>query len=256
VIVHFGDRSFETFTFSKSVHSKGHDRLRLEHDFAAVADGASPLGPGWPDPGDYAEYSLNSLHENGKVGGDARSMWQDAIKRSARWPQFRAKQVSCAVAVVRSRTDRRIEVSVLGDCLVSVHLRQGTAELLTDSTIPRRDDKARAAATDPGDHTSRLLANRLQMNSDAGYWIFAGDPDAADHLVTRSYATGDIERFLVSTDGANSFRTDPHGNRDPVALFTNFGALSPSEFQSWLTHATEGNELDDDIGLIAAWSAG
>jgi hypothetical protein len=210
---------FDVDSLVVSHPGKGHDRVLVEDDFVGVADGATPLGTDWPNAGDFAATALRCLAERARDQSLARDFWSAAILAAAARTGAVQPRASCSAAVVRGIDDDRLEVSVLGDCTALIEVRGRTVRLY-DPTIQRLDhlvtayeDEARAAV---------LLRHRRLMNSPGGYWIFATDPAAADHLHTARVARHELSALLLHSDGLSAalgpFQPDASIN-DIVAAF-------------------------------------
>jgi hypothetical protein len=167
--------------------------------FAGVADGSTPLGPDWPDPGPLAEQALTELSRSSR--GPARrvsEVFDDAIRATRPLATAGAAESTCAVAAAWLDHDR-VSVGVLGDCLALLHRSDGSFTVLTDPSIARFDERAVQAAEE--DQLSVLQANRALANSAAGYWIYGADPAAAEHAVWTSAPIADIVAIFLCTDG-------------------------------------------------------
>jgi hypothetical protein len=214
---------------------KGHDRVTSSPAFWGVADGATPLQPEWPDPGHFADAALAALSEQFASNPSVAmtEIYRRAIE-TVRKIYLPKRLVSCAVAVASSRQDGRLSIGVLGDCVAEVSLRSGEVAVITDSRISEID--AHADLLEGPARADRRLANRLTMNSPAGYWIFALEPIAADHVKCADFVAEEVESFRLVTDGMLLSPRDPMGGlrADPEIInhcgdvgengrFTSFG---------------------------------
>jgi hypothetical protein len=123
------------------------------------------------------------------------------------------------VAVVR-RTGDTLEAAVIGDCTVTVLLLDGRHIVLTDdrlhqitSQLPARIqqfDRLRQGEGTIGDDVDRDLLQQVmshltsQVNRPGGgYWIAAGDPEAALQARTSAWYLPEVSEILLTTDGAS-----------------------------------------------------
>jgi len=198
----FGSTQIRTAAGRYSAPGKGHDRVMRGPDFLAVADGATPLHPSWPDAGDFAQSALALLCEYSQDDRlSIQQVWRAAIEMAAYSITVPAVQVSCAVAMARENNGCT-EVAVCGDCTAFIKMRNR-------STIEIRDERVRllnaeADASWGAGSVSKQHVREL-MNTDDGYWIFSINPVMTDHIVNVTAPTEDIDSILLFTDG---FLTD------------------------------------------------
>jgi Protein phosphatase 2C len=193
-----GGREFTAAYATISHPGKGHDRLLCMDGFAGAADGATPLGAGWPDAGEFAGTALASLARAAGGEPSSRELWAAAITAAAGSPGAVQPFVSCSVAIARTIAGD-IEVAVLGDCTAVVELTDGRRVTLHDPAVPRAD--AQCAGLPPAERAECHLRNRRRMNTPGGYWIFATDPAAAEHVRTARLPPERIAAVLLCTDG-------------------------------------------------------
>ena len=183
-------------TTSRPHPGKGHDRHLSADGFVGVADGATPLEAGWPDSGEFAAFALSALAAGRGTPQDA---FRAAIRRAAEVYDVPDGSVSCAVAVAVF-AGARVTVAVLGDCVARVELADGRSVEVTDPAVQRLDALA-AGEPDAERARRRLLEHRRTMNTDGGYWIFARDPRAADHLRSLTVDEDELVSLTLLTDG-------------------------------------------------------
>lgn len=200
--VSFAGARYTTYSYLTGYVGKGHDRLLTADSFLGVADGATPLDPAWPDPGGFADRSLHGLMRSARFAS-VEQMWGRAIASTASGEAgYRGPNVSCAATVARS-AGNGVEFSMLGDCIVLAKDSAGQVRLLYDDRIPKRDQAV--AALPAGEaRAAALYLNRMNMNSDASYWIYSTDPRAAGHVQSMWIDKADLETFLLCTDGVLS----------------------------------------------------
>lgn len=184
------------------VPEKDQDRLLITADFIGVADGATPLSPTWPrNVGAFAGAALGELAAASRLKEiRVTEVWRTAIMASAREFSVTEPTMSCAVAFARVLAGTEsIEVSSIGDCCIIIGYRDGSVRRLTDPRLPQLD---RVAMASGGREVRRLqLENRARMNTDDGYWIFAADPRAADHVMSAHLDVAELDALAICTDG-------------------------------------------------------
>lgn len=205
---------------------KDEDALLVETDFVGVADGSTPLVEGLDiDARAYAEGALGLLRENSHLPLD--EMFRNALAAAAEAPSVE-RGPSCTVAVVTAR-DGALEAAVLGDSTVVFEAADGSAETLSDDRLQPFDEPVAleiAAATAAGaeDATKlpevieRLTLHRRMANDPDSYWIFAGNPRAADEIRTRALPVAGVRAVLIFSDGFARIV-------DPLRLVPSYEAL-------------------------------
>jgi Protein phosphatase 2C len=184
---------------------KGHDRTLIRDHFAAVADGATPLGPDWPDPGPFAEQALWELSRSATLARrQVPAVFGSAIDATQPLAKAKAKAEAgdpgptCAVAAAWLDADQ-VNVGVLGDCLALIQTWSGTVTVLTDPTVSRFDQ--RAGQVHEGDQPTALRRHRALANSAQGYWIYGSAPEAADHVISATLPLAQVRTVFLCTDG-------------------------------------------------------
>jgi hypothetical protein len=196
-VVAYGGRRVTATSGAYAKPGKGQDRLLVRDGFVAVADGATPLQPDWPDPGPFAEAALDRLW-TARAVTDPVVMWRMAIGELAATGQWRQPEVSCAAVTARVIGDA-VELAVLGDCAAMVDLADGTAVSVTEADFGQLEAAIRALpAVERGE---AWLAQRRFMNREDTYWIVGTDPAAAEHVVTWTAPLASIRGLLLFTDG-------------------------------------------------------
>jgi hypothetical protein len=186
---------------------KDQDAVVLMPDFVGVADGSTPLA-GTPATGvrPFAERALTDLAAASEL--PTKEMFRAALERAERADSAELGP-SCAIALVRT-ADHGIEADVLGDCLV-VALGGGGLQVVDDPRIDAYDaivarqiaDAYKAGQPDPmrlPSVTGQLVEHRRLANRRGTYWMFAGDPAAAEEVRSAGIAE-DARAILVATDG-------------------------------------------------------
>lgn len=189
---------------------KGQDRLLVRHNFAGVADGATPVAPSPRDVGEFAAAALAAIADHEPVG--LRQAVRCAINEVGHPTQDPAATPSAALAVAQARGGR-LEIGVLGDCLVIVALRDGAILVAPRDPrlleIDRRTEEVIGQVLGQGlgflvareQIRPLLYAQRNEMNQPGGYWVFASAPEAADHLLETSAPLDSVEALLICSDG-------------------------------------------------------
>ena len=189
---------------------KGQDRLLARDGFAGVADGATPVAPGPRDVGLFAADALAAIADHELVS--LRQAVRCAIREVGHLTEDRAATPSAALAIAQARDDH-LELGVLGDCLAIVRLRDGSTLVAPRDPALLELDRLTAAAMGEVlqaglafaiarlQVADRLVAQRRLMNRPGGYWIFAAEPDAADHLLEAAVPLASVESFLLCSDG-------------------------------------------------------
>jgi hypothetical protein len=191
----------EVWTCRSDMPAKGHDRSVVQPGFLGVADGATPLESDWPaNVGEFARVALTSL---ARFSADAktgiRDVWQRAIAATSEKFELTGPRLSSGIAMARL-VDGDLEFALIGDCEIVVELVSGEILRLFDGRL-RTLDAIAAGKPDSEQEYQQLLATRASMNSAGGYWIFAGDTDAADHTVNERLPASEVAAFLLYTDG-------------------------------------------------------
>lgn len=199
---------------------KGHDAVLVGPEFAAVADGATPLrGPGSTDAsslaGDnqavrnFSAAALDQLHAHRTL--DVQAMFAAAITALGSSTAGAEPPGTCTVALVRGRGSE-LTVAVLGDCAAVLARTDGQVQVVHDDRVATLDDQVVAGlrqklATGMNYQqaiqqlTPLLQANRRRHNTPDGYWVIGSDPAAATHVYTSSCPAELVEAVLVCTDG-------------------------------------------------------
>jgi hypothetical protein len=116
---------------------------------------------------------------------------------------------AATVAMFRARS-AGYDYLVLSDAFLVAETLDGELHVVTDRTLDAlavvdREAVYRRRIGAP-EHTAALLRMvRSQMalrNRPGGYWVAASDPSAADHAITGHFASGEVKRAAVLTDGA------------------------------------------------------
>jgi hypothetical protein len=180
-----------------SFPGKGHDRVLVQENFAGVADGATPLGPEWGDPGPFAQAALDGLARTDPTVHGVAGAFRDAIRQVESATSVHA-EATCAVAAAWFDATT-VNVGVLGDCLAAVVQVDGTNVLYTDRSVSRLDAEALAVAAP--DRLDLLRRHRRAANTPEGYWIFGTDPQAAEHVSSGRHPLSEVVAIFLASDG-------------------------------------------------------
>lgn len=115
---------------------------------------------------------------------------------------------SATVALLRARA-AEVECLVLSDALIILDTAKGI-EVLTDSSVTEHAAEQRRAVLGErigtAEHTRAkqvmVAEQQRHRNVPGGYWVAAGDPEAATHALTRTIPRHAIRRAAVLSDGA------------------------------------------------------
>jgi serine/threonine protein phosphatase PrpC len=178
---------------------KGHDRALVLDHFAGVADGASPLGPAWADPGPFAQQALEELARAAlDRPGQVTEVFTAALEATGRLARAAPQPASCTVAVAWLDGDV-VEIGVLGDALALVTSTDGSVVRLTDRTVADLD--ARVLDVPELDRARMRREHRNRANTPEGYWIYGDAPEAAHHVVRTRLRLTDVRTVCLCTDG-------------------------------------------------------
>jgi hypothetical protein len=224
------DRGYRCEAADWMHEGKGHDRTLIEGAFAGVADGATPLGPDWSDPGLLAEAALTQLSRFATQPPDGMAaVFAAAIKATSSMPRSEKYPPTCAVAVAWLDSTH-VNVGVLGDCLALIEMQDGTLTVLTDPAVGKLDE---LALKTPAEHRLPLLRrHRGLANTVDGYWIYGDDPEAAEHVVSARNPLTEVRSVFLCTDGLKRV------------------AAMGDAFESRELRAPGANDLDDVIDSV------
>lgn len=186
--------------------------MLVSQRLVGVADGATPLAEGWPDPGAFSGDVLSAARDAADPTSDTRDVWLSAI-RCATTSRGRWKyRLTASAAWLRRRAGGVIEVSSLGDCRVVLWLCDGRTIMLHDDRVPELDALVDAA---PEYARNRLRrAHREAANTPRGYWVVGDDESAADNSLNLRLAEEEVLAVLLATDGLSRWA----GTEDAEAL--------------------------------------
>lgn len=181
---------------SEPAKGKNQDAWAIGKNSAVVVDGATPLDSSWPqDVGEFAKRISQVITEYAdQMELPTSDVWRNSILRLRN--EFSPSDYlrSAGVILLRKR-DEKLEVSSLGDLYVAINCHNEYS-LIHDSTISDLDMKAKSIGGQ-----EILIENRKLVNSPNGYWIFADDEEAANHIFINSYRLQNVTELLISSDG-------------------------------------------------------
>ena len=175
-----------------------------------------------------------------------------------------------SLAVLRWQGDV-VEVTMLGDCVVVVGMRDGTEQLVYDDTLSRLDEKnyerMYAFACERGTTMAearralnpRFIENRLKMNEPGGYWAADISCRGMTHAFTCTFARKDVCWLFASSDGFANAREmgvvesfEELGRRtaagEGVAIGESLRAAELADAGCWRVHRSK---TSDDATYVA-----
>lgn len=221
------------------VPSKGQDAWMVGENSIVVVDGATPLDPSWPQDVDrFAAAIAESLCAGTLRWPDSpiEDIWRRSILEMRE--EFGTAGILRSAGAVLLRTaGSNLEFSLLGDLVGAIKTSEGHVEVMT-TRLTELDEMARKLGT-----RSALITNRQKANSTDGYWIFADDVKAAEHLTIATAPLREVSSILLASDGYLYARTKiPHLILQ-AALTDGLMAPEPSDDKAILTH-------QDDVTAI------
>lgn len=194
--------SLETFPgFTVDVYSlpkpgKGHDAWFSSSLGAAVVDGATPLGPDYPDdlPG-FASKTAATLGSAPFEGIEKLHTGAISIV-SAEYKPAGYKRTA-ATSVVRLDGDY-LHCAVLGDCRILIGTSKGVVDVF-DSTLTKLE-QVDALTGVPSRQAS--IRRRTKVFEQQLYRIFGDRIEAAIPKVGATLALGDAQTIILMSDGA------------------------------------------------------
>ncbi|WP_034488211.1 protein phosphatase 2C domain-containing protein [Actinomadura oligospora] len=152
---------------------------------------------------------------------------------------------SSTVVAVRRR-DEYLDWLVLGDSFLALR-KHSQIEVITDQRLKQSAVKQRTALRQ-ADGRDRALWNALVAeerrlrNHPDGFWIAAGDPEAADHAMTGCLPLADLTHALLLSDGG-ARPVEPFGAVTWDECFHNLAQSGPA---AWLRRVREIENADPD----------
>lgn len=149
-----------------------------------------------------------------------------------------------SVAVLRWN-ESELEVTMLGDCTAAVALRDGSMQIVHDSTLDALDkqnyERMFAFATQHKTTmaearkalNSSFIANRLKMNEPNGYWAADIGCGGFGHELVRRYPIADVSGAFACSDG--------------FAAAVDMGVVASSEELAQRALEGEGPRIADDL---------
>jgi hypothetical protein len=155
---------------------------------------------------------------------------------------------SAAVAVLREQHNH-IDYLVLADCVLLAE-GPGGLHMISDDRIEHlgQDEKQATQQEPTGSPAHSRLMRQLvterqrHRNQPGGYWVAAGDPQAACHALTGSWNRRGIHRAAILTDGASRL-VDHFALADWPELLSQLQASGPG---SIIRQVREAENLDPD----------
>jgi hypothetical protein len=191
-------------------HGPSQDRIFTTPSAVIVLDGASQPEPSEHDGGWLAQVLGKQLADalTAEPDRDLAATLNDAIAAVADRHQLVAGRApSTTVSIVRW-TDDFVDVLVLGDSPVILHLPGGVTREIRDdrmSNLPGRESIHPAATGFGRDDSERwrllVAMERAARNRPDGYWIAEAAPEAANHAITETIPRSQLAAALVITDG-------------------------------------------------------
>jgi hypothetical protein len=223
-----GGRHFRAKTLSLPAPGKGHDVTRLDDDFIAVADGATPLhGEPGSEVREYVEALLSALELHRSES--ASSMVRLAIKATDALARRHSPPISCTAAIARSRADK-VEFVTLGDCVAVLEVG-GRYETIRDRRLVEVDDTVVARLTAfldadiSPENALAMVAEDLDRNREAmnngtatSYWSLSDKGQASRHVLHRLRPADEITAILLCTDGLVRLADTFHEYGDAAGL--------------------------------------
>ncbi|WP_253879567.1 protein phosphatase 2C domain-containing protein [Actinomadura rupiterrae] len=152
---------------------------------------------------------------------------------------------SSTVVAVR-RHDENLEWLVLGDSFLVMRGR-AQIEVITDQrlkhgAVKQRSALRRADGRNPELWNALVTEERRLRNHPDGYWIAAGEPEAADHALTGIVPLADLTHALLFSDGG-ARPVDPFGVVTWDECFHDLAQNGPA---AWLRRLREIENSDPD----------
>ncbi|MEV4251595.1 protein phosphatase 2C domain-containing protein [Spirillospora sp. NPDC049652] len=159
-------------------------------------------------------------------------------------PSHLVSPSSTVLAVRRNGED--LDWLVLGDSFLVL---RGSAQndVITDQRLKQRAVKQRTAlrradGQDPKLWNALVTEERRLRNHPDGYWIAAGEPEAADHALTGRVPLADLTHALLFSDGG-ARPVEPFGAASWDECFHELAQSGPA---AWLQRVREIENVDPD----------
>jgi len=181
---------------SEPANGKNQDAWAIGKNSAVVVDGATPLDSSWPqDVGEFANRISEVITEFAdQTELPTSDVWRNSILKLRNEFSPSGYLRSAGVILLRKR-EEKLEISTLGDLYGAINC-QNEYSLIHDNTLSNLDMKAKSI-----NGQEILIKNRKLVNSPNGYWIFADDQEAANHIFVKSYRLQNVTELLISSDG-------------------------------------------------------
>ncbi len=199
----------------------GDDRYAFDEaaGWACVIDGATDVGPlrifsaAESDAARYAEIMAAEMMASPARDDESPQTWfarllprlRAAVEGEVKIPLKDAPLASYPTAAatwIRARNGQ-LEGATLGDSIAIVRTPDGAVTVFGESSKPAEEQgrAKRVMAMTPDERLKWLQDVRAIHNTDAGYWVFGVQPEAAAHIVHQSVAAPEGTKALVMTDG-------------------------------------------------------
>lgn len=199
--------TFPGFTIdviSRLLPGKGHDAWHSSEHGAAVVDGATPMGPDYPD--DLPAFAAAAAEELSEASfNDIQDLHTGAIQVIRTKFEPAGYKRTAATSVVRHEGDQ-LHCAVLGDCRILVGTISGVVDVF-DSTLSKLEQAVLAAGLDRRVESAR---RRTRVFEEQLYRIFGDQLEAAIPKVGAVVSLHEVETIILMSDGAwNVLPQDP-----------------------------------------------
>lgn len=197
---------FTLAVLSRLMPGKGHDAWHSSEHGAAVVDGATPMGPDYPD--DLPAFAAATAAELSKASfSGIEELHTGAIQIIRTKFEPAGYKRTAATSVVRHEGDQ-LHCAVLGDCRILVGTASGVVDVF-DATLTKLEQAVFNAGLDRRVESSR---RRTRVFEEQLYRIFGDHIEAAIPKVGAVVSLHEVETIILMSDGAwNVLPQDPSG---------------------------------------------